>query len=100
MGQNDGYNSRSIALYLEHRGEICIWPSVVKPVVINCNEDNLLQDLMLHKLSMINFIKSTEIDKIIQININVWSRKTTRKTKEVYNMFAFKISYVLLNKTL
>ena len=111
----------SIALYLEHREEICIWPSVVKPVVINCNEDNLLRDLMLHKLSMINFIKflsvphvwgdgiprwhfvtlqPSEIDKIIQININVWSRKTTRKTKEVYNMFAFKISYVLLNKTL
>ena len=48
MGQNDGY----IVLYLS-----CIYPSGVKPVVINCNDNNLLQDLMLHKLSMINFIK-------------------------------------------
>ena len=48
MGQNDGH----IGLYLS-----CVYPSGVKPVVINCNDDNLLQDLMLHKLSMINFIK-------------------------------------------
>ena len=48
--------------------EICICPSVVKPVVINCNEDNLLRDLMLHKLSMINFIKFLSLAPC-----NVWS---------------------------
>ena len=49
MGQNDGH----IALYLS----LVSIRAVLKPVVINCNDDNLLQDLMLHKLSMINFIK-------------------------------------------
>ena len=54
MGQNGDQDQGTTAM-IAH--EICIYLSVVKPVVINCNDDNLLLDLMLHKLSMINVIK-------------------------------------------
>ena len=66
MGQNGDQDQGTTAM-IAH--EICIYLSVVKPVVINCNDDNLLLDLMLHKLSMINVIKFHSLAGVVWAGI-------------------------------